>query len=309
MAVYYSTKDIPGFTNAVLTIGTFDGVHCGHSTILEQVREYAKSVGGESVLITFEPHPRKLIFPEHEIQMITPLDKKLELITAAGIDHVVVVPFTREFAELSAREYVSGFLVGYFKPDAIVIGYDHHFGNDRKGDINLLKELKEDYDFEVVEIPAQHIQDAAVSSTKVRNAIAAGEVDGASKMLGRNYTLSGKVTKGAQLGRTIGYPTANIVPNHTEQIIPANGVYAVRVNYKGSIYSAMLNIGYRPTVSNENTLHIEAHLFDFSQDIYNESLELEFIARLRDEQKFSSVDALKEQLGKDAEHTKQVLAG
>lgn len=307
MAVYYSTKDMPGFTNPVLTIGTFDGVHSGHSVILKQVCEHAASVGGESILITFEPHPRKLIFPDQEIQIITPLDKKLELIAAAGINHVVVVPFTKEFAELSAREYVSGFLVGQFKPSAIVIGYDHHFGNDRKGDINLLRELKDDYGFEVVEIPEQHIQNAAVSSTKVRNAIAAGEVVEAAQMLGRNYTLSGKVTKGAQLGRTIGYPTANIVPNHTEQIIPANGVYAVRVKYGSEIYKAMLNIGYRPTVSSEQKLHVEAHIFDFSGDIYNEQLELEFIERLRDEQKFSSVDMLKAQLDKDAEHAKGLL--
>lgn len=307
MAIYYSTKDIPAFTSVVLTIGTFDGVHSGHSVILNHVRDHAKSIGGESVLITFEPHPRKLIFPDQQIDIITPLDKKLELITAAGIDHVVVVPFTKEFASLSAREYVSGFLVGQFKPAAIVIGYDHHFGHDRKGNIDLLRELQDDYGFDVVEIPAQLIKDAAVSSTKVRKAIKEGNIEGVSSMLGRNYTLSGKVTQGAQLGRTIGYPTANIVPNHTEQIIPENGVYAVKVNYKGDIYDAMLNIGYRPTVSDEHTLHVEVHIFDFSKNIYNDQLELEFVARLRDEQKFDSVVALKEQLGKDAEAAKKVL--
>lgn len=307
MAIYYSTKDLPAFTSVVLTIGTFDGVHSGHSVILQQVVKHAKEVGGESMLITFEPHPRKLIFPNQDIDIITPLDNKLSLMTSAGIDHVVVVPFTQEFAALSARAYVSGFLVDQFKPAAIVIGYDHHFGNDRKGNIDLLKELQSEYGFEVVEIAAQLIDDATVSSTKIRKAIASGNVADASSMLGRNYSLSGKVTKGAQLGRTIGYPTANIVPNHKEQIIPANGVYAVRVNYEGKYYHAMLNIGYRPTVSNEKTLHIEVHVFDFSKDIYNEQLELEFVQRLRDEQKFSSVDTLKEQLGKDAENAQKVL--
>lgn len=308
MAVYYSIKDIPVFTSVVLTIGTFDGVHSGHSVILDKVCKYAKENGGESVLITFEPHPRKLIFPDQPIDIITPLDKKIELITAAGINHIVVVPFTQEFASLTAKEYVSDFLVKQFNPSAVVIGYDHHFGNDRKGNIELLKSVQEQYGFDVVEIPAQLIKDAAISSTKVRKAIATGAVKEAATMLGRNYTLSGKVTKGAQLGRTIGYPTANIVPNHMEQIVPDNGVYAVRVNYNGNVYGAMLNIGYRPTVSDEPVLHIEAHIFDFAQDVYNEQLELEFIARLRDEQKFNSLDELKWQLSKDEEASKALLA-
>lgn len=307
MAIYFSVKDIPAFTSVVLTIGTFDGVHSGHKVILEQVRSYAKEHGGESVLITFEPHPRKLIFPDKPIDIITPLDKKLQLITDAGIDHIVVVPFTAEFASLTASEYVADFLVGLFKPSAIVIGYDHRFGNDRQGDINLLKQLQKDYGYDVVEIPAQLIDDAAVSSTKVRNAIRLGEIEDAAHMLGRNYTLSGKVAKGAQLGRTIGYPTANIVPNHTEQIIPKNGVYAVRVTHKGDTYNAMLNVGYRPTVSSDNQLHVEAHIFNFKGDIYNEQLELEFVTRMRDEQKFGSIDALKAQLQQDEIKARSVL--
>lgn len=308
MAIYYSIKDVPAFTSVVLTIGTFDGVHSGHGVILDKVCNYAKEKGGESVLITFEPHPRKLIFPEQPIHFITPLDKKLELITRAGINHIVVVPFTQEFAALSAEQYVSDFLVKLFKPSAIVIGYDHHFGNDRKGNIELLKEVQDNHGFDVVEIPAQLIEDATISSTKIRNAIASGDVQEAASMLGRNYTLSGKVTKGAQLGRTIGYPTANIVPNHVEQIVPNNGVYAVRVKYQDEVYGAMLNIGFRPTVSNKLTLHIEAHIFDFSKNVYNEQLELEFIARLRDEEKFNSLDELKEQLKKDEIASRQILA-
>lgn len=307
MAIYYSIKDIPAFTSVVLTIGTFDGVHSGHAVILEKVREQARRVGGESVLITFEPHPRKLIFPDQPIPILTPLDKKLELITRAGIDHVVVVPFTKEFASMSAEEYVSDFLITLFHPAAIVIGYDHHFGHDRKGNIDLLRSVQDKYGFEVVEIPAQLIDDAAISSTKIRTSIAAGDIRDAAEMLGRNYTLSGKVVKGAQLGRTIGYPTANIVPNHTEQIIPANGVYAVRVRHHSTEYSGMLNIGYRPTVSDEHVLHVEAHIFDFSGDIYNDQVELEFVERLRDEQKFSSLDELKAQLKIDEMDTRSVL--
>lgn len=307
MAVYYSIDDLPDFASPVITIGTFDGVHMGHKVILQEVHSYARKIGGESVLLTFEPHPRKLIFPEQQIQILTPLDKKLGLITQEGIQHTVVVPFTKDFASMSAKEYVSDFLVKLFKPSAIIIGYDHQFGHDRKGNIDLLKELQQQYDFDVVEIPAQLIDEATVSSTKIRNAIKEGAVDDAATMLGRNYTLLGTVQKGAQLGRTIGYPTANVVPNHKEQIMPANGVYAVKVTYAGKVYNAMLNIGFRPTVSSDMTLHIEAYIFDFSDDIYNEEIELTFVARLRDEQKFNSLDELKAQLAQDELSAKKVL--
>ena len=308
MAIFYSIDGLPVFTSPVITIGTFDGVHMGHDTILQKVCTHAQSIGGESLLLTFEPHPRKLIFPEQPVHILTPLDKKLQLITDAGIQHIVVVPFTKEFAALSAREYISDFLVKIFHPSAIVIGYDHHFGNDRKGNIHLLKEIQGEYGFDVVELPAQLIDDAAVSSTKIRNAIAGGAVAEARHMLGRIYTVAGTVQQGAQLGRTIGYPTANIVPHDAEQIIPANGVYAVRVNHNGEEYDAMLNIGYRPTVSDERTLHIEAHLFDFDEDIYNDEVELAFFERLRDERKFNSLDELKEQLGLDKIAATEILA-
>jgi riboflavin kinase/FMN adenylyltransferase len=307
MAIFYTTDNLPVFQSPVITIGTFDGVHLGHYAILEKVRQHANHIGGESILLTFEPHPRKLIFPDQPIKILTPLDKKIELVGNAGIRHVVVVPFTKDFACLSAREYVTDFLVSLFHPAAIVIGYDHHFGNDRKGNIDLLKELQGDYGFEVVEIPAQLIEDATVSSTKIRNAITAGHVGEASSMLGRYYTLAGRVVKGAQIGRTIGYPTANIVPHDAEQIIPGNGVYAVNVLHEGSAYPAMLNIGYRPTVSSEKVLHIEAHLFDFSGNLYDADIEISFVQRLRDEQKFGSLDELKAQLGKDEDAARSIL--
>lgn len=307
MAIFYTTDNLPVFQSPVITIGTFDGVHLGHYAILEKVRQHANHIGGESILLTFEPHPRKLIFPDQPIKILTPLDKKIELVGNAGIRHVVVVPFTKDFACLSAREYVTDFLVSLFHPAAIVIGYDHHFGNDRKGNIDLLKELQGDYGFEVVEIPAQLIEDATVSSTKIRNAITAGHVGEASSMLGRYYTLAGRVVKGAQIGRTIGYPTANIVPHDAEQIVPCNGVYAVNVLHEGSAYPAMLNIGYRPTVSSEKVLHIEAHLFDFSGNLYDADIEISFVQRLRDEQKFGSLDELKAQLGKDEDAARSIL--
>lgn len=307
MAIFYTTDNLPVFQSPVITIGTFDGVHQGHYAILEKVRQHAKRIGGESILLTFEPHPRKLIFPGQPIRILTPLDKKIELVSNAGIRHVVVVPFTKDFACLSAREYVTDFLVSLFHPAAIVIGYDHHFGNDRKGNIDLLKELQGDYGFEVVEIPAQLIEDATVSSTKIRNAITAGHVGEASSMLGRHYTLAGRVVKGAQIGRTIGYPTANIVPHDAEQIVPCNGVYAVNVVHEGKTYPAMLNIGYRPTVSQDVVLHIEAHLFDFSGNLYDADVEIAFVQRLRDEQKFGSLEELKAQLRKDDDAARRIL--
>ncbi len=307
MAIYYSTDDLPAFNNAALTIGTFDGVHMGHQVILKEVVNHAKENNGESILLTFEPHPRKLLFPEQRIEIITPLDKKLELINAIGIKHIVVVPFTHKFAKMSAREYVSDFLVKEFQPQSIVIGYDHHFGNDRKGNIALLNEMKREFDFNVVEISAQLIDNATVSSTKVRKALKEGQVSEAEQMLGRSYSLLGNVKQGAQLGRTIGYPTANIQPLHNEQIIPANGVYAVKVVYNNIEYTGMLNIGFKPTVANDSKLSIEVNIFNFSEDIYGRELEIIFIERLRQEQKFSSIDELQEQLKKDELQAKKIL--
>lgn len=308
MAIHYSTDNLPELQHSVITIGTFDGVHMGHRAILKEVADHARKTGGESVLLTFEPHPRKLIFPDKPLHILTPLNKKVTLISAEGIEHIVVVPFTKEFAALSAREYVSEFLVKKFKPRCIVIGYDHHFGHDRKGNIELLKELSSEYDYEVVEISAQLIDHAAVSSTKIRHALEEGHVSHANEMLGRHYTLTGTVLQGEQLGRTIGYPTANIQPSDPDQLIPENGVYAVRVTYKNKSYGAMLNIGYRPTVSNEHKLNIEAHIFDFSGEIYGDELEIEFIQRTRDEQKFNSVDELKQQLAKDKITALEILS-
>ncbi len=299
MSVFHSTDNLPELRNTVITIGTFDGVHAGHQAILNQVVKHAKENNGTSVLVTFHPHPRKLIFPEQPIAILTPIEDKLDLITKIGIEHIIVVPFTKEFATLSAKEYVSEFLVKKFKPDTIIIGHDHHFGNDRKGNIELLNQLKEQYNFEVIEIEAQLIDEAAISSTKIRKAIASGDVTTALDMLDRPYSIKGSVVKGNQLGRTIGYPTANIAIQDAEQIIPATGVYAIQVIHNNALYNGMLNIGYRPTVSNEKSLHIEANIFDFEQDIYGDELTIQFIKRIRDEEKFNGITELKAQLKKD----------
>lgn len=307
MAVFRGTDHLPHFTNPVLTIGTFDGVHQGHRAILAAVVQQAKAIGGESILITFEPHPRKLIYPDQSLQLLTPLEAKIELVLSTGIDHVVVAPFSEPFSSLTAAAYIRDFLVAKFRPRAIVIGYDHRFGQDRTGDLALLQQSGAAHGFSVYELPAQMIEHAAVSSTKIRKALLSGDVTTACLMLGRPYALAGEVVHGAKVGRQLGYPTANIEPGDADQLIPANGVYAIRAEVSGLQVPGMLNIGVRPTVSAELKLHIEAHLFGFSSDIYGQELTLHFISGLRDEQKFASLDALKVQLDMDAAAAQQHL--
>jgi riboflavin kinase/FMN adenylyltransferase len=307
MGVFFDIKQLPAFKNAVLTVGTFDGVHLGHKTILREVVKHAKEVNGESVLLTFDPHPRKLLFPDQPLGIITPLEEKIKLILAEGIENVVVVPFTKEFSNLTAEEYIVQFLTGIFHPHSIVIGYDHHFGHDRKGNLRMLEEYQDKYNYQLIEIPPRLIEEAAISSTKIRKALIDGHVDEAAAMLGRNYSIKGTVAHGNKLGRTLGYPTANLEPHDKEQVIPAIGIYAIRATHVGKLYSGMLSIGYNPTVTDKKELRIEANLFDFSQEIYGDELELQFVQRLRDEQKFASLDELVAQLHQDKLDTMKVL--
>lgn len=307
MAIFFDTANLPAFHHAVLTIGTFDGVHLGHKTILKEVVSHAEEVHGESLLITFEPHPRKLLFPDQPLSLLTPLHQKIELITEAGIKHVVVTPFTTAFSHLSAEEYIEQFLVKYFKPHTIIIGHDHHFGHDRKGNIEMLKHFAPKYNYQVVEIPAKLIDEAAVSSTKIRKALNEGHVLDAAHMLGRPYSIAGTVIHGKKLGRTIGYPTANLALNDVNQLIPQIGIYAVGVTWKNAQFYGMLSIGRNPTVTDGKALHIEVNIFDFDQDIYGETLEVTFISWLRNEEKFESVDALKEQLHADKINSLQAI--
>jgi len=308
MAVFTDINNLPSFRNAVLTAGTFDGVHLGHWAILQEVVRHAREVNGESILITFDPHPRKLLFPDQPLGIITPLDQKISLIQERGIDHVVVVPFTREFANLSAAQYIEDFLVHRFHPHSIVIGYDHRFGHDRKGNIQLLQEFATANQYHVTEIPAQLIDAASVSSTRIRKALNDGQVGEAAHMLGRAYAVRGRVVHGNKLGRTIGYPTANLQPLDPEQLVPGIGIYAIRAEHNGTRYDGMLSIGYNPTVTDKKEIKIEANLFDFDKDIYGDVLEIQFIRKLRDEQKFPSLEALMQQLHQDKKDTLAVLA-
>jgi riboflavin kinase / FMN adenylyltransferase len=291
----------------VLTIGTFDGVHAGHRVILDEVKKHAEAISGESVVITFEPHPRQVLQPEAHIQILTPLQEKMELLKEAGVQHVSVTPFTKEFAQLSAEAYVEEFLIGQYKPAAIVIGYDHHFGHDRRGDIALLKKYSEKGGFSVHEIPAYMIEHATISSTKIRASLNTGDVRSAAQMLGRDYSVNGVVVHGEKLGRTLGYPTANIVPNDPAQLIPAQGIYAVQISFEDLTYPAMLSIGTRPTVSDAGNVSIEAYLFDFDGDLYDRELSVQFVQRMRDELKFDSLDELVAALKQDEVDVRRVL--
>ena len=307
MAVFYDIHHPPQFNKAVITVGTFDGVHKGHAAILKKVVDHAREAGGESVLITFDPHPRKLLFPHQPLGMITPLSAKLALIKEIGITHTVVVPFTKDFANLSATGYIQKFLVDIFHPESIVIGYDHRFGHDRLGDINMLKHYAAKHLYELIEIPPQLIEAAAISSTRIRQAIKEGRISDANQMLGRDYTLKGVVVHGNKLGRTLGYPTANLQPIDKDQIIPAIGIYAITATLEKETYCGMLSIGYNPTVTDKKELKIEANLFDFERDIYGRELEIGFVRKLREEQKFASLEDLKHQLHLDKIITLEVL--
>lgn len=307
MSVFFHTDQLPKFRNAVVTIGTFDGVHLGHQKILKTVTDKALAIDGESIVITFHPHPRKLLFPDQPLKILTPLEDKISLLTSLGIHHVIVVPFTKDFAALSAEQYIQEFLVEKFQPNTIVIGYDHHFGSDRKGNIQLLKTFQDQYHFQLIEIPEQLIDEAGISSTKIRKALQDGQVAEAKTMMGRPFSLKGIVVKGRQLGRTIGYPTANLQLTEADQLMPSIGIYSVEVIYNGQYFGGMLSIGYNPTVTDEKTLKIEVNIFDFDKEIYGEQLELLFISYMRAEMKFDSLEALKEQLHQDAVFAKRLL--
>lgn len=300
MKVFYDIAQFNPSKPVVLTPGTFDGVHFGHKKILSRLTDVAQKQDMESVVLTFSPHPRKVLFPDDDsLRLINTLDEKVEQLGKLGIDNIIVYPFTKKFSRITALEYVRDFLVNELKVSKLIIGYDHQFGKNREGDFEYLKELSVLYDFSVEEIPAQDIDDIKISSTKIRRAITNGSIDLANLYLGYEFPLVGKVVEGRKLGNTIGFPTANIEVLDENKIIPSEGAYAVRVSYNGSQYGGMLNIGKNPTVSNSEKLSIEVNLFDFHQEIYGEEVKISFIRKLRDEMKFNSIEELKEQLEQD----------
>ncbi|MCF8257225.1 MAG: bifunctional riboflavin kinase/FAD synthetase [Flavobacteriales bacterium] len=308
MRVFRSIDAFEKVNRAVVTTGTFDGVHIGHRRIIGRMTELARKVDGESVLLTFDPHPRMVLFPDdHGLQLLSTLDEKIALLEEAGIDNLIVHPFTKEFSRISSMDFVRKILADQLGTHRLVIGYDHHFGRNREGSFEHLKEYGPLYGFEVEEIPAQEVDDVSVSSTKVRRALAEGDVATASEYLGADYRLSGQVVEGRRLGRTLGFPTANIRVSDPHKLIPANGVYAANMHINGKKFGAMLNIGYRPTVDTIPTRTIEAHIFDFDGDLYGASVEVRFRSRIRDERKFDSVDELRMQLEMDSNKARQLL--
>lgn len=298
MKTYNSIYDYNKNTKSIVTIGTFDGVHIGHKLILEKLIQNAKEHDCESVVLTFFPHPRMVLQESSDVKLINTIVEKSELIGKIGIKNLIIHPFDQKFSRLTAEEFVKTILVEVLNIKKIIIGYDHRFGRNRTANIDDLIVFGKQYDFEVEQISAQEINDNAVSSTKIRNALLEGNISLANKYLGYNYTFSGEVVKGKQLGRTIGFPTANIQIKESYKLIPKNGVYIVKSNYEGKTIFGMMNIGNRPTVNGENQT-IEVNYFNFSKDIYNQIVSVEILDFIRDEQKFDSLDSLKSQLNKD----------
>jgi riboflavin kinase/FMN adenylyltransferase len=305
--VYTNIDDFIGIKNPIVTTGTFDGVHVGHQKIIARLKALAEEVDGETVLLTFYPHPRMVLFPEdNELQLINTQAEKIELLEQYGIDHLIIYPFTKEFSRLSSVEFVRNILVNTIKTKRLVIGYNHHFGRNREGSFEHLKEYGPLYGFDVEEIPAKDIDSIEISSTKIRTALLAGDVTTANTYLGHEFSICGKVVGGKQLGRTIGYPTANIQLQDKYKIIPADGVYAVKVRHNGQLYGGMLNIGDNPTIEGKGR-SIEVNIFNFNMDIYNQDATIYFIERLRDEVKFNGLDELTKQLALDKINSERIL--
>lgn len=291
--------------NPVLSIGTFDGVHLGHRKIIARLHDLAKTINGESVIFTFDPHPRKVVAPgETTLRLLTTLEEKIVLFEQSGIDHLIIYPFTPEFSKLTYEEFVEQVLVDQIHTKFLVVGYDHKFGKNRQGDFEFLKKCADRHEFQIEKLDVLLMNESHISSTKIREAIQEGDFETANAFLGYPFTLHGTVVEGQKLGRKIQFPTANIEASDPDKIVPGYGVYAVEITVNNQTFQGMLNIGSRPTVNNNaDNRSIEVHIFDFESDIYGESIELVFFKKLREEQKFLSIDALKEQLAKDKTDT------
>lgn len=328
MQVHRNIEQLPVFNNAVITIGTFDGVHTGHQRIIEQLKKEAAAIHGETVIISFHPHPRMVVREgQSPVAILTTLAEKIALLRQQGVDHLVVVPFNESFASQPAEDYINSFLLARFKPHTIIIGYDHRFGKNRAGDYRMLEEFGAKLGFTVKEIPAQVLDDITISSTRIRTAIINGDIDTANTCLGYDYHFEGLVVDGNKLGRTLGYPTANLHIQDADKLVPGNGIYAVRaeivnresadvngesviVNDDGDnanvLLKGMMSIGVRPTIGvSERT--IEVNIFDFNEDIYGKILRVYVKKYLRPELKFNGLDELTEALAKDKENTLRVL--
>ncbi|RXM45172.1 bifunctional riboflavin kinase/FAD synthetase [Flavobacterium sp. YO64] len=298
MKLFHSINDFHSTKKTILTLGTFDGVHIGHKKILERITQNTENGKYESLVLTFFPHPRMVLQEKSEIKLLNTIAEKTKLLEATGIENLIIHPFDESFSRLTAEEFVHSILVDQFQIQKIIIGHDHRFGRNRTANIDNLIAYGAEYGFEVEQISAQEIQDVSVSSTKIRKALTEGKMDLANEYLGYDYFLSGKIVKGKQLGRTIGFPTANIEIEEDYKLIPKTGVYAVKALIDQKEIFGMMNIGFNPTVNGQKQT-IEVNLFDFDADIYDKEIEVSLLHFLREEQKFGSIDLLKEQLNQD----------
>lgn len=303
MKIYNHLSEFKRLDNAVATIGTFDGVHFGHQKIIRRLCELAKATGGESVILTFFPHPRLIIDPENQdLKMINTIEEKAEILAELGVDHLIITPFTRDFSNMSPADYIQHVLVQKIGIKQLIVGYDHRFGKDRTGGTTDLLAYSRNFGYEIEEIGEQDINDVAVSSTKIRESLISGNVALAAEYLGYNFSLYGPVIKGDKIGRTIGYPTANIFIEQPYKLIPSDGIYAVTVEMGTATYQGMAYIGRRPTI-NGMTRNIEVNIFDFDKEIYGQYIKMQFLEFLRHDVKFTGLEDLKIQLKKDKEDT------
>lgn len=307
MKIYHTPDDFVRLPIAVVTSGTFDGVHVGHQKILVRLKEVAEKNNGETVVITYWPHPRLVLYPDDtSLKLLNTFEEKAELLKEQGIQHLIRIPFTKEFSQYTSEEFIQKILVDKIGTKKLVIGYDHRFGKNREGSFEALVENASRYGFDVEEIPRQDIDHIGVSSTKIRHALEGGDITTATQFLGKPYSLSGRVIKGDKLGRILGFPTANIDVDTHYKLIPAEGIYAVTIQHEHNIYKGMLYIGYRPTVGGVRK-NIEVNIFEFNQDIYGETLTIHFHNMIRHDSKFEDLEALKQQLHRDKQEALQML--
>lgn len=307
MRIYHSIEDFPSDINTVVTIGTFDGVHKGHRMIIKRINEIARKEGLRSVLLTFNPHPRHVIYPDdQELRLIHTVEEKIEALRKTGLENLVLHRFTKEFSRIKSINFIRDFLVNKLNLRCVVVGFDHHFGKNREGTFQDLHELSELYDFKIERIKPQNIGGVTISSTKIRRLILEGNCKRANTYLTSNFAIEGKVVQGNNIGVGIGFPTANIKIDSQWKILPKNGVYAVKIFMNNQQYFGMLNLGNRPSILDDSFV-IEVHLFDFSRSIYNEELKIEFVQRIRDERQFADLERLQSQLKVDEINCKKIF--
>ena len=306
MQVHHGIEQFGSTVYPVVTAGTFDGVHLGHQKIIRELNSLARSKSGETVILTFWPHPKYVLNPGSTMKLLTTFQEKAHLLESLGVDHLIKIPFTKEFSQITSQQFLENILVEKIGTKQLVIGYDHRFGKNREGSFQYLQANASNYGFEVVEIPRKDVDQIGVSSTKIRNYISNHHIDQANKLLGRYYHFSGKVIKGQQLGRVIGFPTANVAVAEDYKLLPSDGVYAVLITVSADTHQGMMNIGYKPTIGSLSRT-IEINIFDFDQDIYNQEVEVQVVKQIRPEAKFKNTDELSLRLKQDHKEAMSIL--